>query len=114
VVDSSFLGGDATCLRCGHLLWWFRDRLNRISGLAPDEIGLDSSFLGELGVDSLEVIELPMEIEEGFGATISEEQARRIRTDRRCDPLHPRPSRGGRMIHPRFRRVRSCEPSFPS
>jgi acyl carrier protein len=75
-VDPSFPGGDSTCPSCGHLLWWFRDRL----GLDSEPIHVDSLLLDDLGADSLDLVELVMEIEQEFGIAIPDEEAERIRT----------------------------------
>ncbi|MGC3970830.1 MAG: acyl carrier protein [Pirellulales bacterium] len=78
-VEPSFPGGDACCPRCGHLLWWFRDRLSQSSGVAAEYI-LPHMSLAELGADSLDVVELVMEIEEEFDVKIPDEIAERIKT----------------------------------
>jgi acyl carrier protein len=79
-VDPSFPGGDSTCPRCGHLLWWFRDRFSQILGLVGEELSLDSSFLEDLDADSLDIAELVEEIEQEFGVTIPVEEAEQIET----------------------------------
>jgi acyl carrier protein len=79
-VDPSFPGGDSTCPRCGHLLWWFQDRFGRIPGLDPEQVFLDSSFLEDLDADSLDVAGLVEEIEQEFGVTIPAEEVERIET----------------------------------
>ncbi len=76
MVDPSFPGGDSTCPSCGHLLWWFRDRLGDGSG----QIHVDSLLLDDLGADSLDLVEPVMEIEQEFGITIPDEEAERIKT----------------------------------
>jgi acyl carrier protein len=70
-IEPSYPGGDACCPACGHLLWWFRDRLSDVS------VDLHSS-LDSLGIDSLELVELVMELEEQFDITISDADAERI------------------------------------
>lgn len=79
-IDPSFPSGDSTCPSCGHLLWWFRDRLSRTSGLSAEQIRLDSSFQDVFGADSLDVAELAMEIEQEFNITIPDDAAVQIRT----------------------------------
>jgi acyl carrier protein len=78
-VEPSEPGGDACCPSCGHLLWWFRDRLSREAGIPLDRITLSSAF-GDLGAESLDLVELIMELEEEFEIEIPEEAADEIRT----------------------------------
>ncbi len=75
-VDPSLPGGDSTCPRCGHLLWWFRDRLELPSG----QLDLHRLALDDLGADSLEIAELIIELEEEFGVAIPDEEAERIKS----------------------------------
>jgi acyl carrier protein len=43
--------------------------------IAPDEIGNDTSLFGEgLGLDSIDVLELVLELERSFGVQIRDEQ----------------------------------------
>ena len=79
-VEPSYPGGDSCCPACGHLLWWFRNRLGREAGAAPDRITLASSFADDLRADSLEMVELVMELEEEFGVNIPDEEAEQIKT----------------------------------
>lgn len=79
VLEPSFPGGDSCCPTCGHLLWWFRDHLPRGAGLGPDQINFATSFTN-LNMDSLDIVELIMELEEEFGVSIPEEDAERIET----------------------------------
>ncbi len=48
--------------------------------VAPEEINDDSSFVEDLGADSLDTVELIMEFEDEFGIEISDEQAEQIST----------------------------------
>lgn len=72
--------GDACCPKCGSLLWWFRDRLSRSGGLDPQRITFDSSFVDDLGADSLDDVELIMELEEELHVSIPDEVAEQIKT----------------------------------
>ncbi len=92
--------GDAPCPQCGVLLWFLptsagvslheteriaalrqriADRLSADLGINP-EAALEPSFLADVGTDSLDIVELMMELEEEFGLTIPDVDAERIRT----------------------------------
>jgi acyl carrier protein len=49
-------------------------------GLNLDDIKEDSSFMGDLGADSLDTVELMMALEEEFGTEIPDEDAEKITT----------------------------------
>jgi acyl carrier protein len=68
--------GDAPCPRCGHLLWFICNKL----GVKTEQISRKTSFAEDLGVDSLDIVELVMEFEEEYGVTIPDDQAERIKT----------------------------------
>ena len=63
-IEPSVDTGDAPCPRCGHLLWWCRDRVARICGVSVTDIVADTSFVDELQADSIDVVEFVMEVEE--------------------------------------------------
>ncbi len=46
----------------------------------PENLTVDSDFVKDLGADSLDIVELVMELEEEFGITIPEEEADKVRT----------------------------------
>jgi len=46
----------------------------------PDEVTDDASFIEDLGADSLDIVELVMELEEQFGVDIPDEEAEKILT----------------------------------
>lgn len=48
--------------------------------VAKDQISRESSFTSDLGADSLDQVELVMELEEEFGVTIPDEAAEKITT----------------------------------
>jgi acyl carrier protein len=79
-IEPSYPGGDSCCPSCGYLLWWFRDRLSREAGSATEQITLASSLLHNLGNDSLDTVELVMELEEEFDIEIPDDAAERIKT----------------------------------
>lgn len=49
-------------------------------GVDEDKVKLESSFKEDLGADSLDVVELVMELEDEFDLEISDEDAEKINT----------------------------------
>jgi acyl carrier protein len=49
-------------------------------GVAEEEIKLSSSFIEDLGADSLDIVELVMQMEEEFEVEIPDEEAENIKT----------------------------------
>ena len=49
-------------------------------GVSENEVSLDAAFTEHLGADSLDTVELIMELEKEFGIQIPDEQAEQIRT----------------------------------
>jgi acyl carrier protein len=89
-IDPSPLFGDATCPRCGSLLWFLnvesharvfdRYRSNtirdRVIQIIAEQLGVDAakinertSLVNDLDADSLDLVELVMELEEEFGSS---------------------------------------------
>ena len=63
------------------------DVLQRIRSHLTDELGIDdaairedSRFKEDLEADSLDLVELVMELEDGYGIRIAEDEAERIKT----------------------------------
>mgnify|MGYP003418166874 CR=1 FL=1 len=63
------------------------DVLEKVSKIIVDRLGVDesevtleASFKDDLGADSLDVVELVMELEDEFGMEISDEDAEKIST----------------------------------
>ena len=60
------------------------DRVKKIVsdqlGTSVDEIEIDSSFVDDLGADSLDTVELVMALEEEFNTEIPDEEAEKITT----------------------------------
>ncbi len=83
-LEFSLPSGDAPCPNCGHLLWSsaellssFQNRFAETLGVATDRITPDTTF-AELGADSLDTVELVMELEEEFDISIPDDAAERI------------------------------------
>ena len=49
-------------------------------GVEPDEVAIESTFIDDLGADSLDIEELIMAFEEEFGIEIPDEAAEKIKT----------------------------------
>ena len=49
-------------------------------GVEADEVNIDSTFIDDLGADSLDIVELIMASEEEFGIEIPDEAAEKIKT----------------------------------
>jgi len=49
-------------------------------GVEAEQVQLESAFVDDLGADSLDIVELIMDFEEGFGIEIPDENAEKIRT----------------------------------
>jgi acyl carrier protein len=54
--------------------------ISRQLGVYPDQIALASSFYDDIGVDSLDVLEVVMPLEDEFGLTIPDEAAGEVKT----------------------------------
>ena len=57
-----------------------KDLIVQSLGVNASEITLDSSFIDDLGADSLDIVELVMLIEKEFGIEIPDEDAEKIST----------------------------------
>lgn len=49
-------------------------------GVKPEDLSMQSSFIDDLGADSLDIVELIMALEEEFNLEISDEDAEKIST----------------------------------
>ncbi|MBK7877524.1 MAG: acyl carrier protein [Planctomycetes bacterium] len=49
-------------------------------GTTPDKVTRDTSFINDLGADSLDTVELVMEFEDEFEISIPDEDAEKIQT----------------------------------
>lgn len=49
-------------------------------GVDPEKVTAEANFITDLGADSLDTVELIMDFEKEFGATIPDEEAENIKT----------------------------------
>ena len=49
-------------------------------GVGEDKINIEASFVDDLGADSLDTVELIMQLEEEFGMEIPDEEAEKLTT----------------------------------
>jgi len=75
-LEPSQPSGDAPCPGCGQLLWWFQRRFD----LQDLRTELLHRLIDDFAGDSLDVVELVMELEEEFDLEISDEDAAKIKT----------------------------------
>ncbi len=57
-----------------------RDIVVEQLGVEADDVQIDSTFIDDLGADSLDIVELIMAFEEEFGVEIPDEVAEKIKT----------------------------------
>jgi acyl carrier protein len=76
-LEPSTTTDDAPCPQCGQLVWWFRDRLQVEAFLS--EFDLDRPIAD---LESLDVVELVMMLEEDWNITMSGEDFAKYRTIR--------------------------------
>jgi acyl carrier protein len=57
-----------------------RDILVEHLGITPEEVTPEASFIEDLGADSLDTVELVMELEETFDLQIPDEEAEKLTT----------------------------------
>ena len=74
-------GGASLCPDCAGLMRWFLDRFDDAEFQVPKEAYLtpERTFL-DMGVDSLDTVELVMEVEEHFDVSLTDREAEEIRT----------------------------------
>ena len=54
--------------------------LNEVADVYPKDVTPEKSFVDDLDVDSLSMVEVAMAVEEKFGATIPDEQLSELKT----------------------------------
>lgn len=86
-IEFSHPGEDAPCPACGHLVWFssqvmelLQRRFSEAIGVSPSSINADASLYEILASDSLETVEIVMELEEEFDVNLPDEVAQDIRT----------------------------------
>ena len=57
-----------------------RDIVVELLGVEADEVALESTFIDDLGADSLDIVELIMAFEEEFNIEIPDEAAEKIKS----------------------------------
>ncbi|AVP53699.1 acyl carrier protein [Clostridium tetani] len=57
-----------------------KDIISEQLGIDPEEIKMESSFVDDLGADSLDVVELIMALETEFDLEIADEDAEKVAT----------------------------------
>lgn len=64
-----------------------QNAMDRVAKIVAEQMGVDkakitaeTSFVGDLGADSLDVVELVMELEDEFDVSIPDEEAEKIKT----------------------------------
>ena len=101
VIEPSRPSGDAPCPKCGTLLWFIKsgrgvyyhesdkiapirekvmEAIRRHLGGAPKHLADSTSFIADVVADSLDIVELVMEMEEKLGVTIPDAEAEQIKT----------------------------------
>ena len=75
-LEPSLPTGDAPCPQCGHLRWWFQQNYEGLGF----RIGTDTELIEQLKADSLDIVELAMELQDEFDVEFADEDYERIRT----------------------------------
>ena len=85
-IEFSHPAGDAPCPNCGHLLWASSQLVQSVTQRYADVLGTKpgvfnaNTRFGDLGADSLETVEMVMELEEEYDINIPDDVAERIQT----------------------------------
>jgi acyl carrier protein len=57
-----------------------QEKISEQLGIEPEEVTMESSFIEDLGADSLDIVELLMALEEEFDIEIPDEEAEKLIT----------------------------------
>lgn len=57
-----------------------REVISNVLGIESEDITMESSFIEDLGADSLDVVELIMDLQEEFDIEIPDEEAEKVQT----------------------------------
>ncbi|HAZ37792.1 MAG TPA: acyl carrier protein [Clostridiaceae bacterium] len=57
-----------------------REVISNVLGIEPENITMESSFIEDLGADSLDVVELIMDLQDEFDIEIPDEEAEKVQT----------------------------------
>lgn len=57
-----------------------KERISEVLGVETDDITMESSFIDDLGADSIDLVELVMALEEEFEIQIPDEEVGKIKT----------------------------------
>ncbi len=57
-----------------------KEIVSNILGVDADEVTMEASFMDDLGADSLDVVELIMDLQDEFNLEIPDEEAEKIHT----------------------------------
>lgn len=68
-------GEESVCPGCLELVSWCRGHLAELLEVPPQAITLEADLEHELGADSLDLVELVMEVEEYFDVQVPDEEA---------------------------------------
>ena len=85
-IEFSSPANDAPCPSCGHLVWKstqlvhsLRVRIENTLGVSTNQMTADTPFY-DIGADSLDAVEIVMQLEEDFDITIPDADAEQIRS----------------------------------
>jgi acyl carrier protein len=72
------------CMTKEEIFNQIKDMLVEQLGVDEDDVTIEASFADDLDADSLDLVELIMEMEDKFGVKISDEEAEKIKTVRQA------------------------------